>query len=128
MTESVGCDLMIQIMSLKKEVDFALKAAEDCIIELEDHKANVHKLGMQNESKQLEKHIMDIRRFKADIDTGVSLNLETLAADIEAEDMQVAKQMASTRDSKRKSDESIKIDQYESAISAIKAAPDFMRL
>jgi len=47
MKESVGCDLMIQIMSLKKDVDSVLKAAQDRIDELEIHRDNVLKLGMK---------------------------------------------------------------------------------
>jgi hypothetical protein len=55
--------------------------------------------------------IKAIRNIKTDFYSGVALNLERLAAEIEAEDMQVAKQMESVRDSKRKSEESIKINQ-----------------
>ncbi len=74
MTESVGCDLMIQIMSLKKDVDFVLKAAQDRIDELEVHRENALKLGMQDEVKKLERQILDIRHIKADFDSGVALN------------------------------------------------------
>jgi hypothetical protein len=61
---------------------------------LEGHRENALKLGMYHEAKKLEKHKMGIRHIKDDFNAGVALNLERLAADIEAEDMQVAKQMA----------------------------------
>ena len=65
---------MIQIMSLKKDVDFVLKVAQDCIDELEVHRENALKLGMQDEVKKLERQILDIRHIKADFDSGVALN------------------------------------------------------
>ena len=81
---------------------------------------------MEDPAYNLEKYIKLIRKIKADFYTGVALNFERLAAEIEAEDMQVGKMMGAIRDSKRELEESIKSKQRESAMSAIKVAPGFI--
>lgn len=120
MQEKVGYELMIQIMSLKKDVDFVLKAAQDRIDELEIHRENAIKMGMEGLANKLGEYIELIRDVKTDFYTGVALNLERLATEIEAEEMK------SVRYSNRELEELIKSNQRESAISAIKASPDFL--
>lgn len=128
MTKSFGYELMIEIISLKKDVDFVLKTAQDHIDELKVHRDNAHKQNMHGPEYELSEYIWQLRNVKIAFDTGVSLNLERLAAEIEAGAMQVDKQMASIMDSKRGLEELIKSNQRESALSAIKTAPDFIEI
>lgn len=126
MTESFGYELMIEIISLKKDVDFALKVTQDRINELEIHRENARRQNMHGPEYKLSEYISQLRSDKIDFDAGVALNLEILAAEIEAEAMQVTEKTKSIGGSKRELEELIKYNQRESALSAIKAAPDFI--
>jgi hypothetical protein len=128
MTELFRYDLMIEIISLKKDVDFVLKTAQDRIDELEIHRENARKQNMQGPEYKLSEYIEQLRDVKTDFDTGVALNLERLATEIEAEAMQVTEKTKSIGGSKRGLEELIKSNQRESALSAIKTAPDFIEI